>query len=50
MGKTCVCGCSEITIDEHKGVVILPSGEELKELDWISIDGSTGNVYKGKIE
>lgn len=50
MGKTCVCGCSEIIIDEHHGTVKLPSGEILKELDWISIDGSTGKVYKGKID
>lgn len=50
MGKTCVCGCSSIIIDEHKGIVKLPNGEILKELDWISIDGSTGNIYKGKVD
>ncbi|CAL6082657.1 Pyruvate [Hexamita inflata] len=49
MGKTCVCGCSEIHIDEHKGTVKLPNGEILHELDWISIDGTTGNVYKGQV-
>lgn len=50
MGRTCVCGCSEIIIDEHNGTVKLPNGELLKELDWISIDGTTGKVYKGKID
>jgi pyruvate,orthophosphate dikinase len=50
MGKTCVCGCSSIVIDEHKGVIRLPNGEELKELDWISLDGSTGNIYAGKVD
>jgi len=50
MGKTCVCGCSTILIDEIKGTVKLPNGDELKELDWISIDGTTGNIYKGKVD
>ena len=50
MGKTCVCGCSEIIIDEHNGTVKLPSGEILKEYDWISIDGTSGKVYKGKVD
>jgi len=50
MGKTCVCGCATILIDEYKGTVKLPNGDCLKELDWISIDGSTGNVYSGKID
>ena len=49
IGRTCVCGCSTIVINEHEGTVKLPNGEILKELDWVSIDGSTGNVYKGAI-
>ena len=28
----------------------LPSGQELKELDWVSIDGTTGAVYATKID
>jgi pyruvate,orthophosphate dikinase len=50
MGKTCVCGCSSINIDEHHGTIRFPDGSVLKELDWISIDGSTGKVYKDKID
>ena len=49
MGKCCVSGCSEISINEEKrefetrGVVV-------KEGDLISIDGSSGKVYLGDIE
>jgi len=45
MGKTCVCGCTEIVIDEHKGIIRLPNGKEMKEFDDISIDGTTGLIY-----
>lgn len=50
MGKTCVCGCQEIVIDEHKGTIKLKDGKVLKELDWISIDGSNGNIYSSAID
>lgn len=49
MGKTCVCGCSSIHISESAGTVKFPNGQIAKELDWISIDGSTGKVYLGQI-
>lgn len=49
MGKTCVCGCAEIIIDEEKGTITFPDGSVKHELDWISIDGSTGAVYSEKI-
>jgi len=49
MGKTCVCGCSSIHIDENAGTVKFPDGTIVKELDWVSIDGSTGRVYIGKV-
>lgn len=49
MGRTCVCGCGGIKINEEKGTVTFPNGDVKKELDWISIDGSTGNVYDCKI-
>ncbi|MEZ6055422.1 MAG: pyruvate, phosphate dikinase [Planctomycetaceae bacterium] len=49
MGKTCVCGCSALNVDYEKGTLTV--GETvLKEGDWISIDGFTGEVYNGKIE
>ncbi|MFN8012245.1 MAG: pyruvate, phosphate dikinase [Holophagaceae bacterium] len=49
MGKPCVCGASALQIDTVKGTVavngkVLRAGE-----DWISIDGSTGEVYAGKL-
>ena len=50
MGTCCVSGCSSITIDEEKKTLTLPNGEVLIEGDWISLDGSSGNVYAEKIE
>jgi pyruvate,orthophosphate dikinase len=50
MGKTCVCGCTEIVIDEEKGTITFPDGTVKHELDWISINGSTGAVYCDKVE
>ncbi len=49
MGKTCVCGCSTLSIDYEAGTVTVGS-TVLKEGDWISVDGFTGEVYNGKIE
>jgi len=50
MGKCCVAGCEEIKVDEEeKRFVVTKSGIEIKEGDWISIDGSTGNVINGKV-
>ena len=46
MGTCCVSGCSEIKMDEDNKVFTL-GGEEFHEGDEISIDGSTGNIYKG---
>ena len=50
MGTCCVSGCSSITIDEEKKTLTLPNGKILTEGDWISLDGSSGNVYAEKIE
>ena len=49
MGTCCVAGCSEITINEEKKTLIV-SGKTYKEGDFISLDGSTGNVYGEKIK
>jgi pyruvate,orthophosphate dikinase len=48
MGKVCVAGCGELVIDyaEHTMTV---KGRTLKEGDWISIDGTTGQVIEGQI-
>ncbi|MEZ6066637.1 MAG: putative PEP-binding protein [Planctomycetaceae bacterium] len=49
MGKTCVCGCASLAIDYEAGTVTV--GETvLKEGDWISVDGFTGEVFVGKID
>ena len=49
MGTCCVSGCSEIAMDEEKKKFTL-AGKEFHEGDWISIDGSTGNIYDGVID
>ncbi len=49
MGKCCVSGCGELSIDEEAGVMTI-NGKEYKELTPFSIDGTTGNVYLGTIE
>jgi len=48
-GKVCVAGCSEIEVD-YKARQMKIGSHIVKEGDWISIDGSTGVVYLGKIE
>ncbi len=49
MGKPCVCGASALNIDEKAGLVKV-GGITLKAgQDWISIDGSTGEVFAGKL-
>lgn len=49
MGKVCVAGCKELNINYDKGEMKV-SGHEYKEGDWISIDGTTGEVLDGKIK
>lgn len=49
MGKCCVAGCSEITINQAEKYFVTKNGEKFKEGDWVSIDGSTGNVYAGRL-
>ncbi len=48
MGTCCVSGCGEIAVDYDKKEFTL-AGQTFKEGDWISIDGSTGNIYGGII-
>ncbi len=48
MGKCCVSGCSAIKMDEENKKFEL-AGKTYGEGDWISIDGSTGNIYDGII-
>ncbi len=48
MGKCCVSGCGDIVMNEDAKQFTL-SGKEFHEGDWLSIDGSTGNIYDGII-
>ena len=50
MGKCCITGCSNLVIDEAKKIVTTESGKTYKEGDFISLDGSTGNVYGTSIK
>ena len=49
MGKCCVSGAGSIQID-YKKRTLTSDGKLFKEGDWISLNGSTGEVYKGKVE
>ena len=48
MGKCCVSGCGDIKMDEENKQFEL-SGKVYHEGDWLSIDGSTGNIYDGAV-
>jgi pyruvate,orthophosphate dikinase len=49
MGKVCVVGASDLTID-YEAATVSVAGQTLKEGDWISIDGFTGEVFAGKVD
>ncbi len=48
MGTCCVSGCGDIKINEEKEEFTL-GGKTFKKGDYISLDGTTGNIYKGEI-
>ncbi len=51
MGVCCVSGCgndNDVVISEENKTFSI-NGVEFKSGDWISIDGSTGNIYKGQV-
>jgi pyruvate,orthophosphate dikinase len=48
MGKCCVAGAGDIQVDERAGVMRV-KGQVFKEGDWISLDGTSGRVIKGKL-
>ena len=48
MGKCCVSGAGEIKVDYKEKTVIM-DGKTYKEGDWISLNGSTGDVYDGQV-
>ena len=49
MGTCCVSGCGDIAMDETNKKFTL-AGQEFHEGDYISIDGTTGNIYAGQIK
>ncbi|SDZ79941.1 pyruvate phosphate dikinase [Oribacterium sp. KHPX15] len=49
MGECCVSGCGDIVMDEENKKFTL-GGKEFHEGDFISIDGTTGNIYDGQIK
>jgi len=48
MGKCCVAGAGDIAVEEKKREMRV-KGQTFKEGDWISLDGTTGRVIKGKL-
>ncbi len=50
MGRCCVCGCGELTIDEENKTITTKEGTVYHEGDYISLDGSTGTVYGGEVK
>ncbi|MCL1821342.1 MAG: pyruvate, phosphate dikinase, partial [Prolixibacteraceae bacterium] len=49
MGKCCVSGAGSLKIN-YKTRTMIVDGQEFKEGDWISLNGSTGEVYEGKVK
>ncbi len=48
MGKSCVCGCKGIHVDEQNRLFVVDH-REVKEGDWLTIDGSGGRVIAGRV-
>jgi pyruvate,orthophosphate dikinase len=49
MGKCCVAGCGDIKVDYSAEVFTTKSGVEVKRGEWITLDGSKGEVMLGKV-
>jgi pyruvate,orthophosphate dikinase len=50
MGRACVAGCEDLTINLKTQTVLTKSGMTLQKGDWITINGTTGDVIKGKVK
>ena len=50
MGTCCVCGAEDLTINEETKTLINKDGKEFKEGEYLSLNGTTGKVYAGKID
>ena len=49
MGKVCICGAAAVEVDYH-GRSVSVDGQTFREGDWMSIDGTAGKVYAGKVK
>ncbi len=49
MGRTCVCGADSLDVDTKARTFVSTGGEVVNEGDVISIDGTTGEVFKGEV-
>src|SRR5215469_2416335 len=49
MGKVCVCGAAAVDVDYQSRTVSV-DGQTFKEGDWMSIDGTAGTVYAGRVK
>jgi pyruvate,orthophosphate dikinase len=49
MGKVCVCGAAAVEVD-YQARTVKVDGRTFKEGDWMSIDGTAGNVYAGQVK
>ena len=50
LGTCCVSGCKSVIIDEKTKTITFENGTVLHEGDWMSLDGTTGNVYAQSIK
>ena len=50
MGKCCITGCADVIINAQDKILATTDGKEFREGDYISLDGTTGNVYGQKID
>ncbi|MCF6521729.1 pyruvate, phosphate dikinase [Streptomyces sp. JJ36] len=49
MGKTCVCGAEELEVDTKRRRMTTAAGTVIEEGDVVSLDGSSGKVYRGEV-
>ena len=49
MGKVCICGAAAVEVD-YQARKITVAGKTYNEGDWMSIDGTAGNVYAGQVK
>ncbi|PLX15740.1 MAG: pyruvate, phosphate dikinase [Candidatus Muiribacterium halophilum] len=50
MGRACVAGCEDLKIDLKTETAVTKSGKQLKKMDWLTINGTTGEVIDGKVK